>query len=78
MKTKTTKLAGYRIQIRLPIEIGWFGARCDAAWFSEWEGKTCVVAQVWMGLVKSPYLLHLTIDQALRADIIERTEDSKS
>jgi hypothetical protein len=69
---KAKAIPGYRIQPMLPITIGWFGARCDEAWFSEWEGRPCVEAHVWMGLAKSPYLIHLTINQALEADIIER------
>ncbi len=71
-EAKLREIPGYWIQVRLPIQIGWFGARCDDAWFSKWEGHTCVEAQVWMGLAKSPYMLHLTLEQALEADIIER------
>lgn len=70
--TKPRTIDGYRIQRMLPVSIGWFGAVCDDAHFSTWEGRPCVEAQVWLGLAKSPYLLHLTIQQALAADIIER------
>lgn len=75
MLTKDGKKAipGYRIQPMLPI-ITAFRGRCDAAEFSTWDGEPCVTAQVWLGLARSPYVLHLTIDQALDADIIERTE----
>ena len=75
MLTKQGKkeIPGYRIQPMLPI-ITFFQGRCDAAEFSTWDGKPCVTAQVWLGLARSPYVLHLTIDQALNADIIERVE----
>ncbi len=68
------EIPGYRIQPMLPIMIGWFGGRCDEAEFSTWDGKPCVTARVWLGLAKSPYVLHLTLAQAHEADIIERTE----
>jgi len=70
--TRPRTVPGYRVQPMLPISIGWFGARCDDAYFSTWEGRACVEAYVWLGLAKSPYLLHLTFEQALAADIIEK------
>ena len=75
MLTKNGKkeIPGYRIQPMLPIVTALDG-RCDEAEFSTWAGKPCVTAQVWFGLARSPYILHLTIDQAHKADIIERTE----
>ncbi len=69
-----TEIPGYRIQRKLPIRVVAFDGRCDAAEFSMWDGKPCVTTQVWLGLAKSPYVLHLTTEQALEADIIERTE----
>jgi len=76
MLTKDGKkeIPGYRIQPMLPISVVAFGGKCDTAEFSTWDGKPCVTAQVWLGLAKSPYILHLTIYQAYQADIIERTE----
>ncbi len=71
-KNGRKEIPGYRIQRMLPIHTGAFGSKCEAAKFSTWEGKPCVTAQVWLGLAKSPYVLHLTFDQALEADIIER------
>jgi hypothetical protein len=75
MLTKDGKkeIPGYRIQPMLPISAR-FEGKCDAAEFSTWDGKPCVTARVWLGLAKSPYILHLSIDQALEEDIIERTE----
>jgi len=63
---------GFRIQRRLPIDIHWFGARCETARFTELEGTACVEAAVRLGLARSPYVLHLTLEQALEADIVER------
>jgi len=76
MLTKNGKkeIPGYRIQRMLPIGIVAFDGRCDEAEFSTWDGRQCVTARVWLGLAKSPYVLHLTLEQALEADIIERTE----
>jgi len=71
---RTKEIPGFRIQRKLPIGIVAFEGRCDAAEFSTWEGKPCITAQVWLGLAKSPYVLHLSIEQALEADIIEREE----
>jgi len=68
------EIPGYRIQRMLPISVVAFGGKCDEAEFSTWDGNPCVTAQVWLGLAKSPYVLHLSIEQALEADIIERTE----
>jgi hypothetical protein len=73
--TKNGKeISGYRIQPLLPVHIGAFGGICDTAEFSTWEGKPCVTARMRLGLAKSPYVLHLSIEQALAADIIEKTE----
>ena len=68
------RIPGYQIQPMLPISVVAFGGKCDEAEFSTWDGKPCVTAQVWLGLARSPYILHLTIEQAHEADIIERTE----
>ena len=73
-KNGTKEIPGYRIQPMLPIGVVAFGGKCDAAEFSTWGGKACVTARVWLGLARSPYILHLTIEQAHEADIIERTE----
>ena len=73
-KNGTKGIPGYRIQRMLPISVVAFGGKCDEAEFSTWDGRPCVTAQVWLGLAKSPYVLHLTLEQALEADIIERAE----
>ena len=73
-RKKTTKLDGYRIQPMLPVRCGLFGAVCEEADFTEYDGEPCVEALVRLGngMVKGPYTLVLSIDQALEADIIER------
>ena len=76
MTTRPKTIPGYRIQPMLPISVTFAGGQCIDAFFSNWEGQPCVETYVWFGLAKSPYLLHLTIDQALEADIIERSECS--
>ena len=73
-KDGTKEIPGYRIQPMLPVSVASFGGRCDEAEFSAWDGKRCVTAVVWLGMAKSPYVLHLSIEQALAADIIERVE----
>ncbi|MCP4005306.1 MAG: hypothetical protein GY725_14030, partial [bacterium] len=52
--------------------IGWFDGVCEAADFTEYDGKPCVEALVQLGLLRTPYTLVLSYDQALAADIIER------
>ncbi len=73
-KDGTKEIPGYRIQPMLPIHVGAFGGVCDEAEFGTWAGKPCVIAQLRFGLGPTPYILHLTLGQALEADIIERTE----
>ena len=76
-KTKThatTKaIDGYRIQPALPMSFPYFGATILEADFHRYDDAGwCVDALVKIGIVKSPYTLVLTIDQAREADIIER------
>jgi hypothetical protein len=50
----------------------YLGGTVEEADFTVYDGVTCVEASVRIGLIKSPYTLLLTIQQALEADIIER------
>jgi hypothetical protein len=71
---RTKTIEGYRIQPMLPIGIVFAGGSCLEADFTVYDGTTCVEALVRLGngMVKSPYTLVLSIEQALEADIIER------
>ena len=75
MKRKRTKTVdGYRIQPMLPIHIGTFGAICEQADFTTYgDTGPCVEALVRIGLIEAPYTLVLSYEQALEADIIEKT-----
>lgn len=66
--------ASFQIQRRLPISLGLLGAVCEEACFTEHDGTPCVEALVRLGngMVKGPYTLVLSFEQALEADIIER------
>ena len=68
----TKEMPGYRVQPWGGVSCRMLSLSVEEVYFSTWEGNPCVEAVVWMGLAKSPYLLHLTIDQALEADIIQR------
>jgi hypothetical protein len=70
----TTKaIDGYRIQPGLPMSFPYFGATIIEADFHRYDDAGwCVDALVMIGIVKSPYTLVLTIDQARDANIIER------
>jgi len=70
-RPRTKTIPGYRIQPLLPITF-YLGGTVEDADFTEFDGKTCVEASVRIGLIKSPYTLVLTLDQAREADIIER------
>jgi len=72
-KNGTKEIPGYRIKPMLPIATA-FGGSCVGAEFVAPDGNYFVIARVRLGLAPSPYLLHLSIEQALEADIIERTE----
>lgn len=71
-RPRTKAVDGHRIQPMLPLQIGWFGAVCEAADFTEHDGRPCVEALVRLGLLTQPYTLVLSYEQALEADIIER------
>jgi hypothetical protein len=73
-RRRSKKVDGYRIQPMLPTHIGWLGAICEDADFTEYDGKPCVEALVQIGLIKGPYTVVLSYEQALKADIIEKTE----
>ena len=72
-RPKTMAIEGYRIQPMLPMSFPYFGATVIEADFHRYnDAGWCVDALVKIGIVKSPYTLVLTIDQAREADIIER------
>lgn len=72
-RPRTKTIPGFRIQPMLPMSIGTLGAVCEDADFTEYpDTGACVEALVCLGLLKNPYTLVLSIDQALAADIIER------
>ena len=71
-RPRTKNVPGYRVQPLLPISIGWFGAVCEEADFTAYDGRPCVEALVKLGLIKGPYTLVLSYEQALEADIIEK------
>ncbi len=71
-RPRTKTVPGYRVQAMLPLRIGWFDGVCEAADFTEYDGNPCVEALVQLGLLRTPYTLVLSYDQALAADIIER------
>lgn len=72
-RPRTTTIDGYRIQPMLPIGVVLGDGRCIEAHFTVYDGRPCVEALVHIGLIPGPYTLVLTIEQALEADIIERT-----
>jgi hypothetical protein len=64
---------GYRIQPMLPMSFPYFGATViDADFHCYDDAGWCVDVSMTLGIVKGPYTLVLTIDQAREADIIER------
>ena len=72
-RNRTKAIDGYRIQPALPISFPYFGATILEADFHRYDDADwCVDALVTIGIVKSPYTLVLTLDQAREADIIER------
>ena len=75
-RPRTTTIPGFRIQPMLPISLGLLGAVCEAATFTEYDGQRCVEAAIKIGngMVRGPYTVVLSLDQAINADIIERVE----
>jgi len=72
-RARTQEVPGYRVQPKLPISVVCFGGRCDKAEFTTYgDIGACVEAEVRLGLIKAPYMLVLTYEQALDADIIEK------
>ena len=85
-KQNTTKaIDGYRVRDRFPdspvLDLDrsrrgrclYFGATVLEANFHHYSDEGwCVDVLAKLGVVKSPYTLVLTIEQALEADIIER------
>jgi hypothetical protein len=72
-RTRTKQVPGYRVQAKLPIACGLFGAVCVNADFTAYpDTGPCVEADVKLGLIPRPYCLVLTYEQALEADIIEK------
>jgi hypothetical protein len=72
-RKRTKAVPGFQIQPKLPISIGLLGAVCEEADFTAYpDTGPCVEASVRIGLIKGPYTLVLTFEQALEADIIER------
>jgi hypothetical protein len=71
MTTKIREIEGYRLHSMLGKGHVFPAGKCEDAYFSTWEGQPCVEALVWFGLAKSPYLLHLTIEEALTAGVIQ-------
>ena len=77
-KTITINGAEMRIQKALPIHCGYFGAVCEEADFTQYDGEWHVEAMVKLGIIEHAYTLVLTIAQALEADIVEiGTSESK-
>ena len=74
MTRPTTKqIDGYRVQPGLPMSFPHFGATVLEADFHRYDDAGwCVDVLAKIGIVKGPYTLVLTIDQAREADIIER------
>jgi hypothetical protein len=72
-QSRTKTIDGYRIQPALPMSFPYFGATIIEADFYRYDDAGwCVDALVTIGIVRGPYTLVLTIDQAREADIIER------
>ena len=73
-RERTKQVPGYRVQARLPMHIGWFGAVCEDADFTTFGGdrEPYVEVLVRLGMIPKPYTLVLTYEQALEADIIEK------
>ena len=72
-RPRTKTVPGYRIQPMLPIHCGTFGAVCEEADFTVYADGPCIETLVRLGLLAAPYTLVLSYEQALEADIIERT-----
>ncbi|MDP3984279.1 MAG: hypothetical protein Q8Q52_04640 [Acidimicrobiia bacterium] len=72
-RKRTKAVPGYQIQPKLPMSIGLLGAVCVEADFTAYpDTGPCVEASVRIGLIKNPYTLVLSIEQALEADVIEK------
>jgi len=69
-RPRTKRIDGYRVQPKLPTNVILDG-RCEDADFTEYDGTPCVEALVQIGLLKGPYTLVLSIEQAIEAGIIE-------
>jgi hypothetical protein len=77
-RNRTKQVPGYRVQPMLPISISWFGAVCEDAVFTTYDGRVdghpCVEAVMRLGIDQKRHTLVLSYEQALEADIVERTE----
>ncbi len=72
-RPRTKTIDGYRVQPKLPTNVILDG-RCEAVDFTVYDGQTCVEALVEIGLIKSPYTLVLSVEQAIEAGFIEQTD----
>lgn len=73
-RPRTKTIPGYRIQPCLghtALSFPYFGGEIVDADFTEYDGLACVEILIRLGLIKNPYTLVLTIDQAREADIVE-------
>ncbi len=72
-RPRTKQIQGYRVQPLLPMQFPYFGMQILEADLTEYDGRPCVEVLATIGsLVRGPYTLVLSIEQALEADIIEK------
>ena len=76
-RPRTKTIPGFRVQPGLSpmhrLGFPYLGIEILDAEFTEYDGMPCVevLARIGNGVVKGPYTLVLSIDQARAADIIE-------
>jgi hypothetical protein len=70
-RPRAKTIPGYRVQPKLPTNVILDG-HCEDADFTEYDGQACVEALVHIGLIKGPYTLVLSIEQAIEAGFIEK------
>ena len=72
-RPRTKRIDGYQIQPLLPMSFPYLGGVIEEADFTTYpDTGECVEALMKIGLIKTPYTIVLSIQQALEADIVER------
>jgi hypothetical protein len=71
-RPRTQTIPGFRIQPKLPLGFPYFGGIVEAADFTHYDDLgDCVEVLIRIGLLRNPYTILLSIEQAIEADIVE-------